>query len=222
MIGRLWLLACGQVRVRVTGASLTRFLNLCAAQGITLRQMDRTAWNELHATLSIRDFRTLRRHMGRTGCRVHILRKRGLPFLAARLCPRTALWGGAVFAAALCWLLGTHVWAIQTEIAPAIDETAVMQQLSEMGVRIGMPIKDLNTRQIRWKMMQLQPNITFFLAQSAGQQPDRGRLRQYRPTGGAGRARGHQGGGCAGRRGHAGACARGTANGAGRRCRADR
>ena len=63
MIGRLWLLACGQVRVRVTGASLTRFLNLCAAQGITLRQMDRTAWNELHATLSIRDFRMLRRHM---------------------------------------------------------------------------------------------------------------------------------------------------------------
>ena len=162
MIGRLWLLACGQGRVRVTGASLTRFLNLCAAQGITLRQMDRTAWNELHATLSIRDFRTLRRHMGRTGCRVHILRKRGLPFLAARLRPRTALWGGAVFAAALCWLLGTHVWAIQTEIAPAIDETAVMQQLSEMGVRIGMPIKKLNTRQIRWEMMQLQPNITFF------------------------------------------------------------
>ena len=37
-----------------------------------------------------------------------------------------------------------------------------MQQLSEMGVRIGMPIKKLNTRQIRWKMMQLQPNITFF------------------------------------------------------------
>ena len=215
MIGRLWLLACGQVRVRVTGASLTRFLNLCAAQGITLRQMDRTAWNELHATLSIRDFRMLRRHMGRTGCRVHILRKRGLPFLAARLRPRTALWGGAVFAAALCWLLGTHVWAIQTEIAPAIDEVAVMQQLSEMGVRIGMPIKDLNTRQIRWKMMQLQPNITFFSLNLRG-------LRQYRPAGGAGRARGHQGGGHAGRRGNAGACARGTANGAGRRCRADR
>ena len=37
-----------------------------------------------------------------------------------------------------------------------------MQQLHEMGVHIGMPIKDLNTRQIRRKMMQLQPNITFF------------------------------------------------------------
>ena len=61
-----------------------------------------------------------------------------------RVCVRVRRSGaGAIAAAALCWLLGTHVWAIQTEIAPAIDETAVMQQLSEMGVRIGMPIKKL-------------------------------------------------------------------------------
>ena len=75
MIGRLWLLACGQVRVRVTGASLTRFLNLCAAQGITLRQMDRTAWNELHATLSIRDFRTLCVRARRFGAEPYSLRR---------------------------------------------------------------------------------------------------------------------------------------------------
>ena len=46
MIGRLWLLARGQVRVRVTGASLPRFLNLCAFHSLTLRHMRRTAWNE--------------------------------------------------------------------------------------------------------------------------------------------------------------------------------
>ena len=34
MIGRLWLLAHGQVRVRVTGASLPRFLNLCARHSL--------------------------------------------------------------------------------------------------------------------------------------------------------------------------------------------
>ena len=152
MIGRLWLLACGQVRVRVTGASLTRFLNLCAAQGITLRQMDRTAWNELHATLSIRI-------SGRSGG-TWAARDAACIFFENAVCrscgasasAHGALGAGAVFAAALCWLLGTHVWAIQTEIAPAIDETAVMQQRSEMGVRIGMPIKKLNTRQIRWKI----------------------------------------------------------------------
>ncbi|MFR4414128.1 MAG: sporulation protein YqfD [Butyricicoccus sp.] len=149
MIGRLWLLACGQVRVRVTGASLTRFLNLCAAQGITLRQMDRTAWNELHATLSIRDFRTLRRHMGRTGCRVHILRKRGLPFLAARLRPRTALWGGP-YSPRHC--AGCSARMGDTDRDRTGDRQNGCHAAAERnGVRIGMPIKKLNTRQIRWK-----------------------------------------------------------------------
>ena len=106
MIGRLWLLACGQVRVRVTGASLTQVLNLCAAQGITLRQMDRTAWNELHATLSIQDFRTLRRHMGRTGCRVHILENAVCRSLR-RVCVRARRSGAEPYSPlALCWLLG--------------------------------------------------------------------------------------------------------------------
>ena len=83
MLGRLWRLARGQVRVRVTGASLPRFLNLCAFHSLTLRRMKRTAWNELYATMSVEDFRALRRYMGRTGCRVHIVRRRGAPFAAA-------------------------------------------------------------------------------------------------------------------------------------------
>ena len=85
MLGRLWRLARGQVRVRVTGASLPRFLNLCAFHSLTLRRMKRTAWNELYATMSVEDFRALRRYMGRTGCRVHIVRRRGAPFAAARI-----------------------------------------------------------------------------------------------------------------------------------------
>ena len=119
MLGRLWLLMRGQVRVRITGASLERFLNLCAQQDITLRQMRRTAWNEMQATLSVADFRELRRHMGRTGCRVHILRRRGAPFLAAALRPRYALWGGFLALVWLCWVMTAHIWAIETEISPS-------------------------------------------------------------------------------------------------------
>lgn len=161
MIGRLWHLARGEVRVCVTGASLPRFLNVCALHELTLRRMERTAWNELHATLSLRDFRALRRYMGRTGCRVHILRKKGLPFAAARLRPRTVLWSGFFLAAALCWVLTAHVWAIQTDISSGLDSAAVMRDLNALGVRIGMPIRSLDTRQLRRRLMQRQPDISF-------------------------------------------------------------
>ena len=110
MIGRLWLLACGQVRVRVTGASLTRF-STCARRRVSLCG----GWTARHGMSCTQPIHPGFRNSGGTWAArdaTHILRKRGLPFLAARLRPRTALWGGAVFAAALCWLLGTHVWAI--------------------------------------------------------------------------------------------------------------
>lgn len=162
MIGRLWLLARGQVRVRVTGASLPRFLNLCAFHSLTLRHMRRTAWNELYATMSIADFRALRRYMGRTGCRVHIVRRRGAPFAAARLRPRYMLWGGLLLLVLTCWMLCTRVWSIETDIDPALSEAEVMQQLDDLGVHIGARIRSINTRSIRWKILQMQPNMTFF------------------------------------------------------------
>ena len=162
MLGRLLLLARGQVRVRVTGASLPRFLNLCAFHSLTLRHMKRTAWDEMYATMSVADFRALRRYMGRTGCRVHIVRRRGAPFTAARLRPRYALWGGFLLLALVCFMLCTRVWSIETDISPALDEAEVMQQLDDLGVHIGARIGSINTRSIRWKILQLQPNMTFF------------------------------------------------------------
>ena len=44
MVGRLLLLARGQVRVRVTGASLPRFLNACARHGITPVSYTHLVW----------------------------------------------------------------------------------------------------------------------------------------------------------------------------------
>ena len=162
MVGRLLLLARGQVRVRVTGASLPRFLNACARHGITLRRMKRTAWNEMYATLSVADFRALRRYMGRTGCRVHIVRRRGAPFFAARLRPRYALWGGFFALVLLCWILHAHIWSIETNISAALPEGEIMRQLDALGVHIGARRSAIDTGRIRWKMLQLQPDMTFF------------------------------------------------------------
>lgn len=162
MIGRLFLLACGQVRVRMTGASLPKLLNLCAEHEIVLRHMERTDWNEMYATMSLAGFRELRRHMGRTGCRVHIVRRRGAPFIAARLKPRYGLWGGFFMLLFLCWVLSAHIWSIETNISPALPEQEIMQQLDAMGVHIGARRRDIKTTAIRWRMMMQQPNMTMF------------------------------------------------------------
>ncbi len=161
MIGRFLLLARGQVRVRVTGASLPRFLNVCAQNAVTLRRMKRTAWNEMYATLSVADFRVLREKMGRTGCRVHIVQRRGVPFTAARLRTRYALWAGFFAFALLCWVLCTHIWAIEQHIDAVLPQAEIMRQLNELGVHIGARRSAIDVTQIRWSMLRLQPDIRF-------------------------------------------------------------
>lgn len=162
MIVRLCRRAAGEVRIVVTGASLTRFLNACAEGGIELRQMERVEWNRLEASVSVRDFRHLPSCMGRTGCRVRILERRGLPFVLARLLPRTVLLCGLAAFCVLVALVGTRVWEIRTDISPSLSESAVMGRLAELGVDIGTPLRSIDTPSIRRQMMVWDPDITFF------------------------------------------------------------
>lgn len=162
MIVRLCRRAAGEVRICVTGASLTRFLNACAEGGIELRQMERVEWNRLEASVSVRDFRHLPSCMGRTGCRVRILERRGLPFVLARLLPRTVLLCGLAAFCVLVALVGTRVWEIRTDISPSLDRDAVMEKLEELGVGIGTPLRAINTPSIRRQMMIWEPEISFF------------------------------------------------------------
>ena len=141
MIERLLRRTAGEVRVRVTGASLPRFLNACTQGGVRLRRMERVSWDRMDATLSLGDFRKLRSCMGRTGCRVHILERRGVPFVLAHLLPRTALLAGLAAFCVMAYLVGTRVWEIRTDISPSLSESAVMGRLTELGVDIGTPLR---------------------------------------------------------------------------------
>ncbi len=162
MMQRLLRRAAGEVRVRVTGASLPRFLNACTQGGVRLRRMERVSWDRMDATLSLGDFRKLRSCMGRTGCRVHILSRHGVPFLLARLLPRTALLAGLAALVVMAYLVGTRVWEIRTDISPTLSESAVMGKLAALGVDIGTPVKSIDTPSIRRQMMVWDPDITFF------------------------------------------------------------
>ena len=162
MIERMLRRTAGEVRVRVTGASLPRFLNACTQGGVRLRRMERVSWDRMDATLSLGDFRKLRSCMGRTGCRVHILERRGVPFVLAHLLPRTALLAGLAAFCVMAYLVGTRVWEIRTDISPSLSESAVMGRLAELGVDIGTPLRSIDTPSIRRQMMVWDPDITFF------------------------------------------------------------
>ncbi|MDO4287179.1 MAG: sporulation protein YqfD [Eubacteriales bacterium] len=155
-------LAGGMLSVRIRGAELERFLNLCAQEHITLRRPKRTDIDEMQAVMSLRDFYRLSRVRKRTRCRVHIAQRRGLPFFWKKLRRRYALWLGMLLMCFACYILSTRIWVIETEFAQGVDAYAVMQELQQLGIGIGTKSADIDARAVKLHMMTELDELKYF------------------------------------------------------------
>ena len=149
MIDKTIELFAGEVRIRVRGAAIERFLNGCARAGVRLRRTRRKDFGELHATVSVGEFRKLRRVMGRTGCRVHIIGRRGLPFLLYNLRGRYVLFAGFAAMAALFLVLTRFVWVVEITAQPGISTYVLRETLQQAGAYSGVPIRQVDETAIR-------------------------------------------------------------------------
>lgn len=72
--------AGGYLKVRMTGLTSERFLNLCMARGITLWELSRSDREALCFFISIKDFRRIGPLVKKAGVHVKITGRFGLPF----------------------------------------------------------------------------------------------------------------------------------------------
>lgn len=169
MIGKSLELLAGEVRIRVRGASIERFLNACARGGVRLRRTQRVDFGELHATVSVRDFRRLRHVMGRTGCRVHILARRGAPFVLHRLRRRYVLVAGFAALGVLFWALTSFVWVVEIRAQPGISTYRLRETLREAGAYAGIPITAVDETEIRkYVRREMEDTVDFVTVSRIG------------------------------------------------------
>ena len=83
-MGKIGMFRPGHVEIRVCGKETERFLNLCRARKIVLYEIIREEDGSLRCVLLARDFRQLFPVRRKTGVRIHILKKNGLPFFLAK------------------------------------------------------------------------------------------------------------------------------------------
>lgn len=158
-----WIRLCGgMLDIRVRGAELERFLNLCARKRIRLHHMERRDIDEMRASISVRDFYRLSRLPQRTRCRVHIVKRRGLPFLLKKLRRRYALWGGMLLMCFVCYELSARIWVIKTEFPQGVDGYAVLEELEQLGIGIGTKNADIDAHAVKVHMMTVLDDLKFF------------------------------------------------------------
>lgn len=163
------LLKCakGYLRIKVWGFSPERFMNLCGNKDILLWDITKEG-DACYMCISLQGFYRLRPIVRKTGTRVVILQRYGLPFFIPVLYKRKIFILGCVLTIAFWYISSLFIWDIRLSGNYQITEDVFMTFLKEYKVDIGMPKSGLDIEEMEKEIRKRFPEITWTSAKLSG------------------------------------------------------
>lgn len=150
----------GTIEFTAQGGFSERFLNLCNVKGVKLYHLTEKD-GVLYAATSLNSFRKIRRCATRSGMRVRITEKKGLPFLYARFAGRTGLFIGIAMACFLLFFYTRSVWSIEVKGNTKISDEAIISVLNENGVYEGVFKNQIDQKRLSYQLYEAIPEISW-------------------------------------------------------------
>lgn len=157
----------GYVRIWVYGYSPERFLNLCANRGIFLWNIEK---QEEGYTLCLhkKAFFALKPIVKKTGTKVRVLHRYGLPFLFPGI-RRRWLFIAGLFLTFVFWVIASFfVWSVHVEGNLLLTDDVIEDYLKNQGVYISMPKKQLHIAELEKNIREEFPQIIWTSLQLDG------------------------------------------------------
>lgn len=142
----------GYVIVLFYGDSTERILNIAAANRISLWN-SRLCKEGIQAHLSVKDFKKLPLVIRKSGIKVHILSRKGLPFKTSKNRKRTGLLCGAVIFFLFLEIMSGFVWQIEVRGNSAVPETEILAACKNIGIHRGLPASKINPKVWRERLL---------------------------------------------------------------------
>ncbi|MFV0440655.1 MAG: sporulation protein YqfD [Lachnospirales bacterium] len=150
----------GYVEVEVLGYAINRFLNLCNNKEIPLWNVNNYG-SKLICSTSIKGFYLMRGFGRKTGCKVRIKGKTGIPFLMHRYRKRKILLFGCLFFLFTINFLSRFIWNIEIEGNTTINNYEVIEVLKENDIYIGKYNNEFNMEELEKIVQKNFPKITW-------------------------------------------------------------
>ena len=157
----------GYLRIRVSGFSPERFMNLCSNKGILLWKIEREG-DVYYMNIHLDGFRALRPIVRKTGTRVAVLERCGLPFFLPKLFRRKAFIGGLMLAVVFWVVSSLFIWDIQTAGNYRITDDVFNTFLRKQQVTVGMKKSGLDIGALEKEIRRTFPEITWASARLSG------------------------------------------------------
>lgn len=157
----------GYVRVRLTGYSPERFLNLCKAHEIEIWDLQNNG-GYYEMNLSIRDFRRLRPLRRKARAHLLVTERHGLPFFLHQYRNRKMFAVGILLCIAFLYVMSLFIWNIHIEGNYSRTTNVILDYLESEHIVHGMRKSQVDCKEIQ-SMIRIQfPDIIWVSAEIKG------------------------------------------------------
>lgn len=137
----------GYIRIRVIGYSSERFLNACSHKGIFLWGL-KPVGGAYEMNITIKGFRQLKPIIRKTGTKVVIVRRFGLPFFLHKYRKRKLFFGGAFLFGVMIIAMSRFIWNIDITGNQSRTDESILEFLGSKNIEDGMPKSDVDCARI--------------------------------------------------------------------------
>lgn len=150
----------GYVCFTARGGFPERFLNLCRMRGIILWEL-RSADGVVYAKTDRPGYRRIRSVAKKSGMRVRISKKCGLPFFLNRHSGRFGLIAGACLCVAVLCILSTRIWSVDVVGNVSVPSEEIIGVFEGLGVKKGVAGEKININSVEIEALRLLPELTW-------------------------------------------------------------
>ncbi len=147
----------GSVRFSVIGGSPERFFSLSARSGAYL--WDIAGAPDAGACVAARRYRYLRKNARRSGCRLRVRERHGLPFLLAGTRHHPGMWAGAAAFLAVLYVLSMQVWCIRIAGCETVPPAKIEAALAAGGLSQGVWRKNIAPEKLAQQILLQFPEL---------------------------------------------------------------
>ncbi len=166
MIGKITGWIMGTADVSVSGDAM-RFINVMVRSGVTPLRVQRSKEGTV-IRIRASKYKKLHGIKKRTGARVRLLKRSGLPFFVKTLLRRPGIPAGAVLGASLFLWLSGHYWCVDIRGEVPYARSAVEAAAKESGVFIGAAKENVDLPTAAAKLVGILPEIAWASFNSEG------------------------------------------------------
>ena len=158
----------GTAEIEVTGASAVLCLNRWTAADLSFWGLQTKSELVFRCRVYEAELPEICREASRAWCEVQVLRRWGLPGVLRRLRGRPILAVGLLLAVLLAFFMQNFVWYLRVEGNELVSEQEILHALSEEGLCFGAWGPDLNSEDMKNRMLNRIPGLCWLAVNREG------------------------------------------------------